>query len=150
MPTIEIRLTVPEGTDVAIITDGASNNPPVSAKEVERYWLKYLSGNARKVYWTAARIEQDRGPGFTLDDIAANISQSGDSVRSWHRTSGRTAKLWRSDNGTDAPVRLLDDDYRWSKENEGMRTLYHLPAGVADKVCEVAAANVTTLNDPSY
>jgi hypothetical protein len=31
-----------------------------------------------------------------------------------------------------------------------MRTLYHLPAGVADKVCAVATANVTTLNDPSY
>ncbi len=149
MPVVEIRLTVPEGTNISVITDGAAIES-TSAEDVERYWLDYLSGNARKVYWAAARIELERGPGFTLEDIASNISQSYESVRSFHRTSGRTAKVWREENGTDEPIRLIDDEYRWQESSEGMRTSYRLPPGVAEKINAVGVANAATLNTPPY
>ncbi len=137
MPTLEIRLTVPDGTDVSIITDGTSI-ASTSTEDVERYWRDYLSENARKVYWAAARIELHDGPGYTLEDIASNISQTYESVRSFHRTSGRTAKVWREENHTEPPIRLEDNDYEWHEEVEGMRTSYRLPPGVAEKIDAVA------------
>jgi hypothetical protein len=154
MPTVEIRLTVPEGTNISVITEG-TDVQTTSAEDVERYWLNYLSGNARKIYWAAARIEMDGGSGFTLDDIASNISQTTESVeaetvRSFHRTSGRTAKVWREENGTDEPIRLIEDNYKWDEAHGGMRTLYRLPPGVAEKVNAVAVEHAGTINNPPY
>jgi hypothetical protein len=152
MPTVEIRLTVPEGTNVSVITEG-TDVQKTSTEDVERYWLEYLSGNARQVYWAAARIEMHDGPGFTMEDIASNISQTVESVeaetvRSFHRTSGRTAKLWRDEHGTDEPIRLIEDKYTWDDDQRGMRTRYRLPPGVAEKVNAVAVQHVATLNTP--
>ena len=137
MPTLELKLTVPDGTKIAISgLDGAMIVPDDVAREdhIDRYWREYLSDNARKVYGAAARIENFREPGYTLEDIAQNLSITYESVRSMHRTSGRTAKKWREDTGTVAPIRLVDGPYEWSEEHGGMRTAYHLPPGVADVI----------------
>jgi hypothetical protein len=142
MPTLEIKLTVPEGTTISICADGAeigSSNTD-TGDTIERYYRDYLSPNARKVYWAAARIELHNGPGYTLEDIAANISQTYESVRaetvrSQHRTSGRTAKRWREENGTEAPIRLIGT---W--DDDGQHNRYELPPGVAAAVEAVASA----------
>lgn len=155
MPTIEIRLTVPEGTDISIVTEEGDVQTATSSEDVERYWLDYLSGNARKIYWAAARIEMERGPGFTLEDIASTISQTTESVeyetvRSFHRTSGRTAKRWRDENGTDEPIRLIETNYGWDDGKEGMRTAYRMPPGVAATINAVAVTHAGTINTPPF
>lgn len=137
MPTLEIKFTVPEGTKVTIVgVDGAilTDGQVAAGDVVERYWNDYLSDNARKIYGAAARLENFRGPGYTLEDIAQSLSLDYESVRSIHRTSGRTAKVWREETGTDEPIRLIDCDYDWDEAHEGMRTTYQLPPGVADAV----------------
>ncbi len=119
------------GIDGAVL---AISGQAESGDAVERYWREYLSDNARKIYGAAARIENFRGPGYTLEDIAQNLSLDYESVRSIHRTSGRTAKVWREETGTDEPIRLIDCDYEWDEAHEGMRTTYQLPPGVADAI----------------
>ena len=119
--------------------DGATIVPDALVAEdaTEKYWRDYLSDNARKVYGAAARIETVRGPGYTLEDIAQTLSLTYESVRSMHRTSGRTAKKWRDDTGTEEPIRLIEGEYEWSESHGGMRTAYRLPHGVAEAIeCE--------------
>jgi hypothetical protein len=137
MPTLEFKLTVPDGTKITILgAEGATIVPADVAHEdnIERYWRDYLSDNGRKIYGAAARIETFRGPGYTLEDIAQNLGIDYESVRSLHRTSGRTAKKWREDTGIVAPIRLVDGPYEWSESHGGMRTVYRLPPGVADAI----------------
>lgn len=137
MPTLELKLTVPDGTRIVIHgAEGATVVPDDVAREdsIDRYWRDYLSDNGRKIYGAAARIENFHGPGYTLEDIAQNLNIDYESVRSLHRTSGRTEKKWREDTGTVAPIRLIDGPYEWSEQHGGMRTVYHLPPGVADAV----------------
>jgi hypothetical protein len=86
------------------------------------------------VFATAARIEDFNGPGFTLEDIASNLSVTYDTVRSWHRTAGRSAKRWRKETGTKEPVRLESVNYDWHASRQGFRTAYRLPDGVADEI----------------
>lgn len=140
----EIRITVPDGTTIKFVgADGTEIAVVGGAGEsddaVERYYRDYLSPNARKVYAAAARIELFTGRGYSLQDIAANISQTEESVRvetvrSQHRTSGRTAKRWRDENGTEAPIRLIG---AWDDEAEHYK--YELPPGVAERVGAVAS-----------
>ncbi len=137
MPTVEIKITVPEGTDVTIISaEGAvvQSSGSVDDGAVERYWRDYLSNNARKVFGAAARIERRYGQGYTLDDIARTLSLTVESVRSLHRTSGRTAKKWREDTGTPEPIQLVEGPYEWNEQFHGMRTTYRLPDGVAETI----------------
>jgi|GEM_PF-3089815 len=137
MPTLELTLNVPEGTKIVINgLEGAAVAPDgaTAEEDIERYWREYLSDNGRKIYGAAARIETFSGPGYTLEDIAQNLSIDYPSVRSMHRTSGRTARKWREDTGTEAPIRLLDGPYEWSDAHGGMRTSYRLPPGVADAI----------------
>lgn len=140
MPTLEIKLTVPEGTIINILgADGSAMAPddvtgqPDTAA-VLKYWREYLSDNGRRIYEAAARIENFRGPGYTLEDIAQNLSITYDSAKSMHRTSGRTAKKWYEDTSTEAPITLLDTNYGWNKMQNGMRTTYALPSGIADLI----------------
>jgi hypothetical protein len=138
LPEIIIKLTVPEGTNVIVTgIDGAEAvraSQTMEADPVEGYFRDYLSDNGRKVFAAAARIETFRGPGFTLEDVAANLNVTYDTVRSWHRTAGRSAKRWRKETGTREPVRLEAMDYGWDATHEGFRTAYRLPEGVADKI----------------
>jgi hypothetical protein len=137
MPTLEITLKLPEGTVVSIAgLEGVPVTRTVANEEdpVKRYWNDYLSDNARKIYGAAARLENFQGPGYTLEDIAKNLSLDYESVRSIHRTSGRTAKLWREEMRTGEPIRLLDGPYERDEHHGGMRTAYQLPPGVADAI----------------
>jgi hypothetical protein len=140
MPTLQITFTIPAGTTVNIAgLEGAMVASPLVAQEeaIKDYWRHYLSDNSRKVFGAAARIEEVRGPGFTFDDIASTVSQTYESVRSLHRTSGRTAKKWRAEKGIDEPVRLDEVEYAEGTTGEGWRTRYQLPPGVAAIVVDL-------------
>jgi hypothetical protein len=120
------ELTVDEKLDT---DDGAVKTDP---EQVERYFRHYLSENGRRLYAAAGRIEQQPGPAYTLSDIAAVLDIDYTSAQSYHRSSGRAARRWKEDTGTEAPVRLIETVYEWVPEENGMRTRYSLPAGVAD------------------
>jgi hypothetical protein len=140
----EITITVPDGTTVKFVRSNGAELAIVGGAEpadaVERYFREYLSSNGRKVYAAAARIELFSGPGYSLQDIASNISQTYESVRvetvrSQHRTSGRTAKRWRTENGTEAPIRLIGV---W--DDEAQHYNYELPPGVAERLDAIVSA----------
>jgi TPR repeat protein len=100
---------------------------------VGEYWSA-LSANGRSVFRGAAQIENRRGPGYTLDDIAEVLGISVASVRSRHRSTGRTARSWRAHTGTEAPIELIVQSYGWDAERGGNRTRYRLPSGVAETI----------------
>lgn len=100
---------------------------------IDEYWSA-LSDNGRRVFRGAAQIENRRGPGYTLDDIAEVLDISVASIRSMHRSTGRTARSWRSHTGTEAPIELVVQSYGWDAERGGNRTRYRLPSGVAETI----------------
>lgn len=134
MPILEITLNLPEGTRVEIagLENLASDKGDAGDKAIRRYFNEYLSNNGRKVFGAAARIEDFHGrPGFTLDDVAENLSVTYATVKSWHRTTGRSAKRWRRETGTTEPIRFEWIDYSPVDEAGGQRTIYRLPEHVA-------------------
>jgi hypothetical protein len=147
MPTKEIRLIVPEGTSITIVEaedvavdrpDNAEESPAPPREEIERYWGEFLSDSGKKIFTTAALIERQSGPGFTLDQIAAIRSVDYDSAKAWHRNTGRTAKRWREETGTGEPIRLEDmNQYGWKAEFGGDRTVYRLHPAVREAVLEL-------------
>lgn len=110
--------------------------PKPDANQVSQYWFS-LSENGRKVFGAASKIERERGPGYTFDDLGEVLDLPYGSVKSMHRSTGRTAKRWRSNTGTEEPIRLEPEDYGWNDSREGNRTTYQLPSGVADLVYEL-------------
>jgi hypothetical protein len=135
MPTLEIKLTVPEGTTVRVSGMDAPEVTVTTSLDdpVERYFNDYLSNNGRKVYGAAARIEDFRGrPGFTFEDLARNLRVDYETVKSWHRTAGRAAKRWRKETGTQEPIRFDWIEYKEFDAGAGERTAYRLPQDVAE------------------
>jgi hypothetical protein len=141
MPTITIEITVPEGAQIVVREEPdtpEAGSHSRSAEDIERYFRQYLSDNGRKLYAAAARIEQHSGAGYTLSDIAQNLSIDYPSAQSYHRTSGRSARRWKDDTGTQTPIELVDTAYEWVEEEQGMRTRYQLPPGVAAIIANLA------------
>lgn len=140
MPTLELKITVPEGTTVNIVgLEKSATTPEVAAtleNAAERYWRDYLSDNTRKLLASAARLQESSGPGFTLEDIAANLSITYESVRSYKQTLGRPARRWKEDTGTPEPIQLWWNDYHTA--GAGRRTVYFLPEGVVETVSSLA------------
>jgi hypothetical protein len=142
MPTLELKITVPDGTTVnitglegvAVATPGAGQT---EEDAVERYWRHYLSDNTRKLLAAAARLEDFEGPGFTLEDVAKNLNVDYESARSYKQTLGRPARRWQDDNGTREPIRLQWSDYH--PAGDGMRTVYYLPEGMGETILRLAA-----------
>jgi len=142
MPEITITITVPEGTTITVA--GADQPPKATSPSdheeppdhIGRYW-HYLSHNGRKVFGQAARQELHYGPGYTLEDLAHALSIDYESVKSYHRSTGRAAKVWYRDTGLEAPIRLVSEDYDWDPDHQGWRSKYHLPEGVAERVREL-------------
>jgi hypothetical protein len=135
--TFEIKLNLPEGTTVEIhgLEGLVSPGSDTSDDKVRRYFTEYLSNNGRKVFGAAARIEDFQGrPGFTLEDLTANLNVTYETVKSWHRTSGRSAKRWRKETGTQEPIRLDWIAYDDVAPGGGERTMYRLPEHVADVI----------------
>jgi hypothetical protein len=130
MPTIGIKLTVPDGTTVEI-TGLEDVDTPDQATQVERYW-NYLSNNGRKVYSSAATYESYHGPGYTFAELAAAMSNIPDSVRSMHRTSGRSARKWRDDTGLPAPIQLE------KTEDTPPHNSYRLTTGTVELIEELS------------
>jgi hypothetical protein len=140
MPIITIQISVPDSTEVVVSEqahDSEAGPASCDPEEVERYFRNFLSDNGRKLYAAAARIEQDKGPDYTLSDIAANLSIEYGSAQSWHRSSGRSARRWKNETGTEPPVRLWYLSYDWVEEEQGMRSRYQLPPGVAEIVVDL-------------
>ena len=135
--TIRIEIQLPAGTAATV-----SGLDPV-----ERYWQEYLSPNGRLLYGAAAAVERRRGRGlgYTLHDVADAAGITYERARSIHRTSGRTAKRWHRDTGTDSPIELLDIAYRWDSDRRGMRTTFALPDGVADAIASLDGGRLTEL-----
>jgi hypothetical protein len=140
MPLLEIKLNLPEGTKVEIagLENLASEDGDAGEEAIRHYFNEYLSNNGRKVFGAAARIEDFQGrPGFTLDDVAASLSVTYETVKSWHRTTGRSAKRWRRERGTTEPVRFEWIDYSPIDKAGAQRTIYRLPAQVAEVIREL-------------
>ncbi|MGD0454734.1 MAG: hypothetical protein ABSB69_14160 [Solirubrobacteraceae bacterium] len=139
MPTLEFKITVPEGTTVNIVgLEDAATTTTTPEDAAERYWRDYLSDNTRKLLAAAARLQEIRRPGFTLEDIADNLSITYESVRSYKQTLGRPARRWKEDTGTPEPIQLRWNDYHVA--GGGMRTVYFLPEDMAETVSTLAAS----------
>ncbi len=142
MPTITITIEVPEGSTYS--TDGAPDEElspeagTVTSEsapgDVEEYFRNYLSDNGRELYRAAAKGERESGPRYTLDDVAERMGRRYESAQSIHRTTGRSARKWKDDTGTEAPIRLDWIDYEWDDSQGGKRTSYRLPTGVAEQI----------------
>lgn len=133
MPTLQITITVPDGTSVVINgLDHMSATPEELSLDaaVELYWRDYLSDNTRKLFRAAANRETLWGAGYTLADLAQTLSVDYETVRSYQQTSGRVARKWREEQGSEAPIRLRSHEYR-AQPGGQMRTIYGLPDGVA-------------------
>jgi hypothetical protein len=139
MPTITITLDVPEGT-TATVAGGAQAAPQsngTARDPAERYFREYLSDNGRWLYAAAAKLERKSGVGYTLEDVAGEMGVPYKSAQSIHRTTGRAAKRWRKETGTDTPILLEDLDYDWDEQKHGRRTTYRLPEGLAAAIEEM-------------
>jgi hypothetical protein len=125
---------LPAGNELTVNEQFRSHDGAVTTdlEQVERYFRHYLSENGRRLYAAAGRIEQQPGPAYTLSDIATALHIDYASAQSYHRSSGRAARRWKEDTGTLAPVRLVEVAYEWVPDENGMRTRYWLPAGVAE------------------
>ncbi len=136
MPKLIITLDLPEGTAISMSSEaGIEVSPERGRDPVEEYWADYLSPSGRKLYRAAADVEKTRGPGFTLEDIAAQLGGDYESVKSYHRNSGRTAARWERENGSPAPIQLVfDGNYGPQEGAEGWRSRYSLQEGVAEKI----------------
>jgi hypothetical protein len=124
----EQLLPPPRQLESPLVARGLVGKP--DADRVARYW-SVLSENGRKVFRAAAQIEKHRRSSYTLDDIGELLGLPYESVRSMHRSTGRTAKSWRRETGTEEPIRLEAESYHWEESREGNRTSYRLPPGVA-------------------
>jgi hypothetical protein len=138
---ITITLDVPDGTQVAVVDEAEQLRPDCDDDETEvaSYWRWYLSDNGRKIYGAASDIEEQHGPGYSFEDIAVAMDVGYETTKSFHRTSGRAAKLWKKDNGTDEPIRLDSLEYEEDAGHGGMRTSYQLPDGVASEIQQLKA-----------
>ena len=138
---INIEIRLPEGVEFTVNEQPEHNEDaptaPANQDDVERYFRHYLSDNGRKVFAVAARIEENQGPGYTLSDIAANLSLEYGSVKSYLITSGRSARRWKDDTGTEAPIQFEGLSYDWVQEERGRRAGYRLPTGVAEIVARL-------------
>jgi hypothetical protein len=142
VPTITITIDLPEGARVHVEDededgDGATEAYVPSPEEVRRYWDHFLSDNGRSLYRAAAEIEQSRGSGFTLNDVANQMGIEYASAQSIHRTTGRASRRWTEQSGHEGPIRLDWNDYSWNETEQGMRTTYSLPDGVADQILAI-------------
>ncbi len=134
---IIITIEVPEGAEIEVETATQPTRDPVS-----HYWHDYLSENARQLYGAAAKAERDVGPGYSLADLARRMGSGTtyERAQSIHRTSGRSAKRWRNETGTEPPIRLEATAYDWREDQGGMRTAYKLPPGVAEAIQTLQSA----------
>jgi hypothetical protein len=132
---ITITLDIPDGTTFSI-AQSPSDDP---AELVARYWRDFLSPNGRKVYGAAANIETLRGPGYTFEDIAQSLSVTYESAKSWHRSSGRSARVWKEQTGTEPPIRLEAIAYSEVDRRGSQRTSYRLADDMAEIVYELPA-----------
>ncbi|MGH3430161.1 MAG: hypothetical protein ACRDQZ_21765 [Mycobacteriales bacterium] len=138
MSIMTISLDLPEGTRVSIKgVEGATITPGQDTDIldlIQKYWDDYLSNNGRRIFETAARIEHDHGPGYSLEDIAQTLGLDYESVKSMHRSTGRTKKRWEREQSTEAPIQLEWETYDWEDSSQGQRTRYHLPDDVAGAI----------------
>jgi hypothetical protein len=131
---ITITIDLPEAAVVNVSGDPTTEQPAVDKDQVKPYW-EFLTENQKKVFGGAAKCEVKDGPGYTLEEIADEIGETYEAVKSYHRNSGRTARVWRRDKGSEPPIGLLGMGYDQSHPG---RTRYRLPEGVAEIIARLA------------
>lgn len=136
MPKLTITLDLPEGTTISLNHEAGLSLSSDSARDpVEEYWATFLSASGRALYRAAAEVEGASGPGFSLEDIAKHLDIGYESVKSFHRNSGRTAARWEREKGSQAPIQLaFDGNYGPQAGSAGWRSRYRLQEGVATKI----------------
>lgn len=133
---ISIKIELPDGATATIEAAPSTTEP--ARDPVEEYFNEYLSPSGRKLYKAAANIERHQGPGFSFEDIAANLSIDYESAKSYHRNSGRTAARWEREKGSEAPIRFVQGgDYGPQEGADGYRSRYAFPPGVALRVAAI-------------
>lgn len=142
--TIHLNLTItiehPEGSTITLSGGApavtASTEPTTAGPtSVETYFLHFLSDNGRQVFRAAAELDEASDEPYSLEQIAERIGSTYASVQSMHRSTGRTAKRWRSETGLEKPPFELE----WKRYDElpdggGKRTYYRLTAGAAAEI----------------
>jgi hypothetical protein len=107
------------------------------------FWGGYLRHQGRMVFSVAARMAKYDAPGcmesYTLSDIAANLGGRADyaSVKSWYRMTHESARRWKQEVGTEAPIRFESLSYEWIDDEQGCRTRYRLPWEVAEMIDKI-------------
>jgi hypothetical protein len=103
------------------------------------YWRSYLSPNGRQVYRATAEVERSAEPDYTLADRAEQMDREYRTAQSMHLTIGRSARKWKDDTGTDAPIELEWIEYVWTNP----RAVYGRRAGPLYTIsaCERSGAN---------
>ena len=142
MPTIEIRITIPEGAEIEVQqvdSAPATDRSPIP-DHVGAYWHQYLSDNGRRIFGAAADIQSSGEAPFSLEDVAGKLRVPPPTALSWYRTVGRTAKKWREQRDSQEPIRLKEVDYLWDEASQGMRTLYELPPWVAEQILRYSSS----------
>jgi hypothetical protein len=133
MAQITITIDIPDAATVDVSSDTAGEQPEVDEQQVRAYWLA-LSENARKVFGGAAKLEVKHGPGYTLHEIADETGEPYEAVKSYHRNSGRTARVWRRDQGSEPAFGLLAIGHDPAYPGQSK---YRLPEGVAEIVASL-------------
>ncbi len=135
MATITIEINVPDASVVTIDSQEAQREAPASTA-VRDYW-DYLSDNGRRVYTAAAKAAADWPDGFTMADIARELDVEVPSARSMLSSTGRAARRWRREHGTEAPIALVKiRPYGWNVRAGAVCHTYALPA--AEEINSIA------------
>lgn len=132
MPTITIEITYPNDTDVQVRTPQGASAPEESNEYT--YFHDYLKDNGRGVFTSAAHLDTQSDEPYTLEQIAEHKDLRYASVLSMHRSTGRTAKVWRRDWNVDAPIVLVEQGHVLNEETQTWRKTYRLPEGVAELI----------------
>lgn len=146
--TIHLKLTItvehPKGSTITLAGGApavtASTEPATAGPtSVETYFLHFLSDNGRRVFRAAAELDVDSEKPYSLEQIAERVGMTYASVQSMHRSTGRTAKRWRSETGLDDPPFALEwKSYDELPDGGGRRTYYRLTDGAAEQILRLA------------
>ena len=139
MPQVTITINIPEGAEINIsgASDPSGADDALDGRAVKRYFSIYLSDNGRRLFRAVAKVQLTDGPGFTFDDVAKQLGESYGTTLSLHRTTGRAARKWHDDTGSEAPIGLADLSYEWVPEVDGMRTRYEMREDLAEIIAQL-------------
>jgi hypothetical protein len=117
---------------------------PLDPQQVEEFFFfRPMDHHAyRGLLSSAARIEVARGPGYTMSEIADDLSLDLDDVLRLKRSGRAVAKRWRAD-GRGAPRIVLEHiGFRSNDERQGRVACYRLTPGAAEIVLDIVERSI--------